>query len=104
MKDEHDGILPRIYPFKFEANRLELDPKDPKNPKMLGEHIRTARMDWHMIPPPVDYGGAGWQERSGEQRRRRAHMLSLKSGGLMLLQEQVRVCQIAAGDLRQVGG
>ena len=49
MKDEHDGIPPLIYTLEFEINLLDFNPKYPKDPKTLGERIRKARMDRHMM-------------------------------------------------------
>jgi len=34
-----------VLTVEYEINRLEFNPKYPKNPKTLGERIRKARMD-----------------------------------------------------------
>lgn len=40
---------PLVYTLDLKINLVELDPKYPKNPKTLGERIRKARMDQHMM-------------------------------------------------------
>lgn len=40
---------PLIYSLEVEINLVELDPKYPKEPKTLGERIRKARMDQHLM-------------------------------------------------------
>ena len=40
---------PLVYTLDLHINLVELDPKYPKNPKTLGEHIRKARMDRHLM-------------------------------------------------------
>jgi len=34
-----------IYTFEIEINRLDFNPKYPKNPKNFGERLRKKRMD-----------------------------------------------------------
>ena len=43
------GTLPLTYTFEIEIDLVKLDPKYPKDPKTLGERIRKARMDRHMM-------------------------------------------------------
>ena len=38
-----------VYTLNLQINLVELDPKYPKDPKTLGEHIRKARMDQHVM-------------------------------------------------------
>jgi len=40
---------PLIYTLDLTINLVEFDPKYPKEPKTLGEHIRKARMDQHLM-------------------------------------------------------
>ncbi len=38
-----------VYTFEFTVNLLEFNPAYPKDPKTLGEQIRKARMDQHLM-------------------------------------------------------
>lgn len=40
---------PLVYTFDIEIDLVKLDPKYPKEPKTLGERIRKARMDQHLM-------------------------------------------------------
>ena len=41
--------FPLVYTFEVEIDLVKLDPKYPKDPKTLGEHIRKTRMDQRMM-------------------------------------------------------
>ena len=45
MIEKHPQSTPLVYTFEIEIDLVKLDPKYPKDPKTLGEHIRKARMD-----------------------------------------------------------
>ncbi|MBI3996645.1 MAG: helix-turn-helix transcriptional regulator [Candidatus Omnitrophica bacterium] len=49
QKEKRDGSLPLFYTIEIAINLKELDPKYPKDPKTLGERIRKARMDQHLM-------------------------------------------------------
>ena len=49
MMEEHPQSTPLVYTFEIEVDLVKLDPKYPKDPKTLGERIRKARMDRHMM-------------------------------------------------------
>ena len=49
MRGGHDETTPLVYTIEFEINLLDFDSQYPKDPKTLGERIRKARMDRHMM-------------------------------------------------------
>ena len=85
------GTLPLTYTFAIEIDLVKLDPKYPKDPKTFGERIRKARMDRHIIPPPVGYGGAEWGSETANSAAVGRTCSVLTSTGPRLFQEQVRV-------------
>jgi len=46
---EDNEAFPLTYTIEFEIDLVKLDPKYPKDPKTLGEHIRKTRMDQRMM-------------------------------------------------------
>jgi ribosome-binding protein aMBF1 (putative translation factor) len=49
MRNGHNRALPLTYTFEIEIDLVKLDPKYPKDPRTLGDHIRKARMDRHLM-------------------------------------------------------
>ena len=49
MRGERNEDPALVYTFEIEIDLVKLDPKYPKDPKTLGERIRKARMDQHLM-------------------------------------------------------
>ncbi len=46
---QNDNFLEGFYTLELSLNLVELDPSYPKELHILGEHIRKARMDKHLM-------------------------------------------------------
>ena len=49
MRGERNEDPALVYTFEIEIDLVKLDPKYPKDPKTLGERVRKARMDRHLM-------------------------------------------------------
>jgi DNA-binding transcriptional regulator YiaG len=78
---------PLVYTLDLKINLVELDPKYPKDPKTLGEHIRKARMDRHlMVKELAERVGVvpetviNWEKRNLKPTRRHSERLQAVLG------------------------